>query len=213
MADESKIIKVGTAPKVVPDDMNRDIQMVRNPRITHKIPEIIERTGKFIFAGHLLYILDTASFIASIALNHTDTSTGRSGYTVVVNTDLSAKIPFGIDIARIGGLLFYGEVRGNIHSGKQKAGCEIKAAIYFSDEYDTTPDVNVPVIMYQHIMEADPGINKEFHSGAQCLAPVFLIGSKPYVTWRWWYEMTGMDSGNDSYDIRFYAYLQGLFLK
>ena len=211
MPDESKTIQVGTAPGVVPDDMSRDVAMVRNPRSFHKIPPEIARNDELVWGGHPVFSKSTG-YIVNLALSYSDTETSRSVARATEKKDISSYVPTGLKNIR--GVLIHLLITAYIAATKTKLNSKAIVQPRFSYTYDDTPTSNNRLMHLLTRCYSTDADNQQLQNeiGGQCFCPVVYRGAVPYIILNTWNEFADMTSVDEQYITNCYVYLQGFFI-
>ncbi len=210
MADESKIIKVGTAPKVVPDDISRDIAMSRNPRNVHKVPQSITRSDDLYFGGHPVFRTQPSG-VGSVSVSFTDTDDSHSAASAIQNDDLSAYIPQGLKPS--GAIVKY-IVDIYVQTVKVQAGTTAYARIFYSLKYDTAPGADNEfggLLATSQSQDADDQ-SLIYRVISQAMIPIVYHNNVPYITWTLWGQWTFMTAVSGIYRVTCSLSLAGFLL-
>ncbi len=212
MADESKIIKVGTAPKVVPDDMSRDIAMVRNPRFLHKLPPSIKRDPNTIWGGHIVW-LESGNYFANVTVNGTSVDDDITITSPTTKSDLSAYIPNELE-KDIKGIVVFSNRSITISKDKvliatYKTYCT--GNVRFATSYGATPGTYNLIAIDQKFAEVT-GSSMNHRGSSQNLVPIFWNNHIPYLTWNVYGSFQNMDTNNAAYLYTCSLYIHGYIM-
>ena len=204
----SEIINVGNASQIQDDDVARDVNLQRSPRLVHKVPQGIKRDSSILYGGHVIMLYEAAVVMPSYSFNHTNTETQYIGNGTKQNTDISSLIPK--DLKKTARAMI-AKVSLRIQSDTVKTGSAtvLAAAVRYNILYDTYTGTAASSVLHMSVQAPiDAAVLYLLHE-VQVIMPIVWKGNVPYICWYVRYDFTDMTSDSGTYQLSAHGYVQG----
>ncbi len=191
----SDILTIGNASQLANDDVERDVNMQRSPRLIHKTPPTILRDETLLFGGHLIFSKQSSGYFINWGGGASDTDTSQldSG---TVKTDVSSLIPGGLEKPL--GLILRVHLYEKINSGKFDRDTSVTTNVSYFTTY--AADAGTGIIYHHKVFcIPDAAAVYQFEHDFQAIVPIVWYNDTPYLVTAHTVQLADMTTVNATY--------------
>ena len=203
----SENIVIGNASQIQDDDVARDVNLQRISPTRHKINPAVPRNNLTTYGGHIIFVEEQANFTTAVTVG-SGTGSSAGGWIALINKDLSSYIPGGLD--KISGIVVKVALRGYAHENKAKVLTYFIADTYYSTVYNSDSIIKSIAYYKSQSHQVVAGVCL-IESGVSIttFAPVVYRNGVPYLVWKAYCYIAGMNTANAGWEISAKLNLQG----